>query len=148
MERVEGFKKFNVGKITETFAFDSIGDFKVHGEGGGFKLKMTIGNEPQKDVTTQGRVQVTFDQRDRKAVADLFHKMADSLDAPSIGHYVGTIESYDEKSGLNSVKVGDEVLSNLRVVGNEKAGFKPGERVLVFRSGTQYYLVKNAVKIA
>jgi hypothetical protein len=130
MERVEGFKKNNRSKITETFEFDKWPSLNI-------ETGVTDSWRAAAD-----RVLVEFEEIDRKAVADLFRKMADGLEggdlqnAPKLNG--ARIQSWDDETGLNSVIIGDTTLNDLKVVNKPTGGFKPGEQVALVFDGKQW----------
>jgi hypothetical protein len=101
MERVEGFKKHNSSKTGELFQFDKWP-----------QLNITVGFADSW-ANAADRVLVEFEERDRKAVADLFRKMADSLDGEELF-----------KPGRTGRVIGIQVSEQLLESGKNNPGIK------------------------
>ncbi|WIY05467.1 hypothetical protein QRX60_17050 [Amycolatopsis mongoliensis] len=61
-----------------------------------------------------------------------------------LAHYQGQIVSWDEASGLNSVRVNGAIVSNLRVIrGGIGLAYQPGDTVLIEKRMSQWYILGN-----
>lgn len=81
MDSVEGFKSFNSSKAVEIFQAEKLPGIRIQAasENGQFEWSnmVRVGYGFKK-------LAIEFEERDRKAVADLFRKMADSLDGEEL----------------------------------------------------------------
>ncbi|MGV9360657.1 hypothetical protein [Amycolatopsis sp. NPDC003731] len=105
MERVEGFKKNTSSQTVERFEFDRVK-----------KMEVIIVGDPAKELR-KAWARVAFEERDRKAVADLFRKMADSLDAEApneIRTYSNTPYRASVPGASWSVTNVDDLIINLK----------------------------------